>query len=373
MDYIVSFFATNFILLCVSVVVIVNSVIDYKSHPRISIYSIFIISFALVLALLSKFEQFGKNIGNVPLTTICAYFGYTLRPVCIFFFIMMSGTVKYKRFFVLTVIPLLINGIIYALAFLPSTSKLVYYFIRNNEGGLYFAGGPLRFTSHVISALYLGYLLYLSLLKISSKHFTHGFAILGCSAFVVIAVIVESFFNPDGNIELLNSTIAVSCMFFYLYLYIEKSQIDSLTNVFNRDTYYRDIAKRESTINGVIQFDMNGLKYINDNFGHLEGDKALSELASVITKSMKKSMMVYRLGGDEFIALAQNTTEGDLIETVKRFKNNISKTQYRCSVGYAFKKDKNASLTDLIKAADDKMYHDKKEFYKNSKFDRRAE
>jgi hypothetical protein len=57
--------------------------------------------------------------------------------------------------------------------------------------------------------------------------------------------------------------------------------------------------------------DLDGLKWINDTFGHEEGDKALAEAAAVLRESFRTSDIVARLGGDEFAALAVDTTEAD--------------------------------------------------------------
>ena len=113
------------------------------------------------------------------------------------------------------------------------------------------------------------------------------------------------------------------------------------------------------------------LKYINDNYGHIEGDKALMTISDCILKSAKGNMYAYRLGGDEFIVLANKKTEEEIINAIEKFKANLSKTNYHCSVGYAYKKEGTETISDLIKESEIMMYKDKEEFYKNSKFERR--
>ena len=73
---------------------------------------------------------------------------------------MMSGEIKHRKIFIIILIPLILNALVYLLMFVPKANELVVYFDRT-EGGLAFGGGPLRFSSHVISALYILYLLYL--------------------------------------------------------------------------------------------------------------------------------------------------------------------------------------------------------------------
>lgn len=267
-------------------------------------------------------------------------------------------------------IPLAVNFLIFCLAFIPATKDYVFCYFE--EGGVIsFGGWYLRFASHIISLLYLIWLLYSSISLLRGKHIQHAMVLIVCATFVVVSVVIESFFNSAGEIHLLNSTIAVSAMTYYLFLYMEKSQVDTLTGLFNRETYYADFPRMEKTMTGVIQFDMNGLKYINDNFGHLEGDEALATIASCIMHCTKSGMYAYRLGGDEFLVLVNKRTEQEIIAAIEKFKNDLHKTKYHCSVGYSYRKDKTVSGTDLLKQAEFKMYLDKEEFYKNANFERR--
>ena len=348
-----------------------NSIIRFKQHPRMSLYTIFIISNALLLSVIVTLNSYAADKGLLVLGTIMSFIGYSLRPVCIYFFILMSGEITpKKKWFFISYIFLILNALVYVFALIPATKEAVFYFTVDSQG-LHYHGGPLRYSSHIISALYLIYLLYVSFTKINSKHLGHGLTILLCSLFVVLAVVIESFFNYSGDIEILNTTIAISAMVYYLYLYIERTQIDVHTGLFNRDTCYHDLVKMNRSITGVIQCDMNGLKYINDTFGHLEGDKAIACIANIILKVSTRKMYVYHLGGDEYLVLANNSNEQEIIACVERFKEELAKTTYYCSIGYAYRHDKNTQILDLLKEAEKNMYLDKEEFYKNAKFERR--
>ena len=372
MDWLNDFIVKYFFQLLISLVMVVNSILRYKQHPRISTYSLIIIGAALMLSIAHTLETYGKIIMNVPLTTICSFFGYVLNPFCIFFFMMMSGEIKSRRHLLLLLIPLVVNGLVYTLMFIPPAKESIVYFAPNEANNdLVFQAGPLRFTSHIVSALYLVYLIFISITKISSKHLWHGLTIIVCASFVVSAVIIESFFNPEGDIYVLSTTIAFSTIVYYLFLYIERAQVDALTGLFNRETYYHDIARLEKSITGIIQFDMNGLKYINDNQGHLEGDKALASIAKIISGCAKRNMSVYRLGGDEFLLLAIGAKESELKAVIRNFEIKLKETGYNCSVGYSYRKNKKTKIIDVFKEAEKRMYEDKAEFYKNSSIERR--
>ena len=343
----------------------------FRQHKKISSYTICLITSALLLAVMGYVQLYAKAHNNITLAVICGIFGYSLRPFCLYFMILMSERFIPKKYLWITFLPLVLNFIVYMCALIPGTKGLIFGFYDNDNGGISFIGGPLRFTSHIISVLYLLFLLFVFFSNLKAKHLTHSVAILICTLFVVLAVVIETFFNDDDDIRILNLTIAVSTMLYYLYLYMEGSQIDALTGLFNRETYYHDILKMGDSATGIIQFDMNGLKYINDNYGHLEGDKALSTIADAIFKSAKRSMYAYRLGGDEFVLIVNSGNEEDIQQVVNKVKKYLKGTPYFCSIGYAYRNDKSLSFDDLLKEAERKMYEDKEEFYKNAKFERR--
>ena len=372
MNYVFDFIVRYFILLCAASVLYVTSIQRFKSHKRISICVILIISFALFLSVANILEDFGKDTLNIPLTTFCSWIGYVTRPALVFLFIAMCGTKLTKKQTLLTLIPLVINFIVFLGAFIPGIKEHLYFFAYSEETGeLAFNGGNLRYISHITAAIYLAWIIYLSIAKLRAKHFFHAVGSLVCALFIILAVVIETFFNNNADIYLLNSTVAVTALEYYLFLYTEQTQIDSLTGVFNRETLFLDIDRMGRSITGIIELDMNGLKYLNDNFGHAEGDKGLKTITDIAKKAAKKDMYLYRVGGDEFAILAVNCTEEDIKETINQFTEELKKTPYYCSVGYAYRGNKNKSFADLNKEAEKKMYLAKDEFYKNSPFERR--
>ena len=364
------FLIHNFVLLCMALVMVVNAVMHYSQNRRISLCSILITVCCILLALSVSIQDYGKPRGLLYLTMTFAIIGYILRPVCICLFILMNKRAYKGKWSFLIWIPLAINAIIFLLAYIPGMKDIVFGFDITDSGELAFGGGPLRFASHIISLGYLGYLIYLSLFSLKTKHIMHGITIMICALFVIAAVVIETFFS-NGTVEILNATIMVSTLTYYLFLYKENMQIDTLTGLFNRETYYRDLPKMEKTANGVIQFDINGLKYLNDTYGHFEGDKAISTIAYMIASSTKKGMYSYRLGGDEFLVIANNVKKEDIESTITSFKEKLSNTNYYCSVGSAFDDSGTMSIEYLMQEAEKQMYQEKNKFYSNSPFERR--
>ena len=92
------------------------------------------------------------------------------------------------------------------------------------------------------------------------------------------------------------------------YLY----QTDMLTGLYNRRGYYRffesyyDECRNSGSALAVFLIDMNGMKKINDRYGHAEGDFCLTTIADALQKCARLDEICIRMGGDEFVVLAKN-------------------------------------------------------------------
>ena len=121
-------------------------------------------------------------------------------------------------------------------------------------------------------------------------------------------------------------------------------------------------AKRDGSPLCVLFMDLDGLKAINDGFGHAAGDSALVAAASVLRDALRHTDVIGRIGGDEFAAVLVGTTAaeaGDLCERVRRGSHARSPEDHSLSVsiGIAAAGPCEAdTLDDLIAAADDAMY-----------------
>lgn len=372
MNYVFDYIVRYFILLCAASVLYVISIQRFKSNKKMSICMILIVSATLFLSVANIIEDFSKDNCLPVLATITSWIGYIVRPALVFLFIILCGTNLTKKQTILTAIPLLINLVIVSGAFIPGIRDYVYHFVLSeDETRLNFLGGPLRYSSHIVALLYLFWIIYLSIAKLRAKHFYHSIGSLVCAVFIILAVVIETFINNGADVYLLNSTVAVTALEYYIFLYTEQTQVDGLTGLFNRETLFSDIERMGRSITAIVEFDMNGLKYLNDNFGHTEGDKGIKTITTIIKEVAKKDMYLYRVGGDEFAILAVNSSEEDIKETIANFNEKLSKTSYYCSVGYSYRGNENKSFDEMNKEAEKRMYKAKDEFYKNSPFERR--
>jgi diguanylate cyclase (GGDEF)-like protein/PAS domain S-box-containing protein len=149
----------------------------------------------------------------------------------------------------------------------------------------------------------------------------------------------------------------------HLYL----SYHDHLTNIYNRRYFEYQLKqlKGDAVLPlTIIMGDVNGLKLINDSFGHEAGDEILIRAASVITKGCREKDIVARLGGDEFGIILLNTGEEEAIGIIKQIKTEASKCDFdnallSISFGYATMVNNNKKIEDLMMEAENFMYRRK--------------
>jgi len=142
---------------------------------------------------------------------------------------------------------------------------------------------------------------------------------------------------------------------------------DHLTGVYNRRFFETEI-KRLDTENNlpitIIMGDVNGLKLINDSFGHFAGDELLEKVAEVISGSCRKTDILARIGGDEFAILMPKTSANEAKKFIDKMKLNLKKEKIRnmvmsVSFGHETKTDFTESIYFILRKAEDFMYNNK--------------
>lgn len=160
------------------------------------------------------------------------------------------------------------------------------------------------------------------------------------------------------------------------------SNTDQLTGLNNRfGMEYNGVKLMESAHKkkkrcAVLFTDINRMKHINDNFGHLQGDLAIRTVASAILTEMPENWIGIRYGGDEFIALGACDNEKKADVFIDHIKENLEKQvasmhlsyPLTVSCGYILTDPaSSSSLIDYINQADEVMYHQKKKTYQKKK------
>lgn len=142
------------------------------------------------------------------------------------------------------------------------------------------------------------------------------------------------------------------------------SYCDTLTSVMNRNRFMRDLKYIHSPAErtGVVYIDINGMKELNDKYGHQRGDDALVDVAKKL-RSLFRKENIYRVGGDEFIVLCQGIPKKEFEGRIQELKNLfLSETKYSVSIGSNWD-EKCSQMNELIYKADERMYKDKRDFY----------
>lgn len=141
---------------------------------------------------------------------------------------------------------------------------------------------------------------------------------------------------------------------------------DPLTKLYNRYAYDHDKLDYNITPDTVVySIDLNGLKVTNDHFGHDAGDELLKGLAECLTNVFAICGKAYRIGGDEFVVIAETKNPEGLKERINVFNESWSDGKeftLACAVGFASGED---SIECMMTVADTNMYKDKALYYKN--------
>ena len=148
---------------------------------------------------------------------------------------------------------------------------------------------------------------------------------------------------------------------------VELNKTDSLTGAYNKRTildFIDSLISRKKTMEfSVIMFDIDKFKEINDNFGHIVGDKCLKSAINIVKTNMRNDDEIGRYGGDEFIIVVTETTgvKAYLIaDRMRKSIEEISDPHYTISVGVASYPSDATTVKELISAADRALYMSKK-------------
>jgi diguanylate cyclase (GGDEF)-like protein len=156
---------------------------------------------------------------------------------------------------------------------------------------------------------------------------------------------------------------------------VQLASMDELTLLSNRrgfealSQHALHVCNRLQKPVSMLFFDLNDFKQINDKYGHAEGDRALTTFSNILMEVFRDSDVVGRLGGDEFVVLLTSTSKDETSEVLNRLQAMITNHNVTAKRGYdisysvgTIEYDSNihSSIADLINAADQLMYIQKK-------------
>lgn len=148
-----------------------------------------------------------------------------------------------------------------------------------------------------------------------------------------------------------------------------RAEVDHLTQVYSRAKIFEALERRLAAAPApehplsIIVIDMDNLKFINDKYGHATGDQALKQIALAINNALRRSDLVGRIGGDEFLVICQETGEEEIGKLEIRLQKAVSDLQVTAealsiSCGSATWQP-GETIESLFHRADQSMYRNK--------------
>lgn len=153
---------------------------------------------------------------------------------------------------------------------------------------------------------------------------------------------------------------------------------DAMTGSYNRNAYEQRIKELNADTEQCKKLyyalcDVNFLKYLNDNHGHKTGDAAIIRCADILKEIVGKSGKVYRIGGDEFVCMAENPISEKILEAMGNESKIDKGYPFMVASGFAqYDEEKYPSITEIIAQCDKEMYaHKQKIKAENKQFSRK--
>ncbi len=247
---------------------------------------------------------------------------------------------------------------------------LVFYIDAENH----YHRGPLLFLQVVVVFIYLAYLLISSLRRrVLKKNFAMKEKL---NVIIVLGTVpcvgqVFQLLIPGSSFFCICSTFAL--MVAFLGSQNRLISVDALTRLNNRNQLTQFLDKKMNVYNDsrnlfLFMMDVDNFKYINDTYGHVEGDRALLLIADAIKKVFgPKGHFLARFGGDEFVVIAEvpsfNDAEALRLEMNLFLEKSSKSTRYplTVSIGIAERKMLDDNIPDLFNRADKDLYKVKRE------------
>ena len=226
-------------------------------------------------------------------------------------------------------------------------------------------------------AVTYSYLAYGMILIYSYRNKAHKHLFIPAIMFMIpilIGSLLQFFFYGYSLVWL---GVSIGMLSLFIHVQSEASYVDVLSGLLNRQ-YLNNIllthrGKRDTTRElAGIMLDIDGFKSINDEYGHIVGDDAISATGKILRKAVGNKGIPCRFGGDEFVILMKIKSQKDLMDMVDKINtqatlfNESEKKPYKIifSIGYSTYEREHESIDDFLKKIDTYMYEDKKrKFY----------
>lgn len=271
-----------------------------------------------------------------------------------------------------------------ALAAVLAVAGLLFPIRFRDTGELLCPSGILFYTAYGLSMFFL---LLSFALVLSHRKVLPASARIALYPMITIMATAEAFMLPFPELLFTGGavTIVTVGIFFSLEnpadVFARKAELDALTGVHSRNAYENDIRTLDEEYHtnharrfSLVFCDINGLKAVNNNFGHPEGDHYISTIAQILMQELKHAWRIYRMGGDEFMAIYRDidpdTVEHEINRVHEVCREMTAERPYtvEAAVGYASTGEQYRSLRDVLRVADFLMYKNKAEIKRSRAF-----
>jgi diguanylate cyclase (GGDEF)-like protein len=294
---------------------------------------------------------------------------YTIAPILTaswFLLVRQFVTARKKvsqRSLIIIFIPVIINAILSAL------SPFFNLYFHIDAQGVYTRGPFFEVSIAITYSYFIVSMIHIFMNK--NKLMINELLLLMIFNFIpVVGAILQSLFY---GILLAWSSAGFALVIVYIYLQERLVHLDIMTGSWTRRSfdYYMEKRLKQKHVEpfGGIFFDIDHLKKINDQYGHAEGDYAITEIVSRIKGLIKSNEIIARLGGDEFIIITEEKDYKRLELLIKDielslsvFNENSDKPyELSCSYGYGIYSEDFKSIDQFLRYIDHRMYQSKRQ------------
>ena len=358
---------TYIYILTVIALTVLSTILGRSNHfgKRKNTFLILAIFSDIVILLGYVGRNVSEQFDNMPLAHISNTMIYMFAPLSMYFLI-LAATKKLDKF---TVVCTVLEGISVLIALSSSFTGLFYTIspdVVYSRGPLYLYNEILGIAFTVIWAVY-SFIEFRYIEPIDKFYLSELFVLQ------IASIIIQGFASSYKIIYICG---AFNIMIYYAFVTEVYGKYDKLTGVRNNLYYRTMIAKNQYPVRySIIMADANGLKHVNDTYGHAEGDNVIRTVAAAITKAVGKTGSIYRIGGDEFVAVIKNDDTA-IVESIKLQIDGILEEnkdyEYEISVSSGTAIHCNSeTFSETVARADKKMYESKNEYYIRTGKDRR--
>lgn len=244
--------------------------------------------------------------------------------------------------------------------------------------GTCYSFGPLVFLCYGIFVVFCLLSVILSFVKYKNLDKKTRIAILPTTVLMVLMLFAQMLY-PELLIT--GAGLTFVCLGLFITLndpvneYKEQALWDEATGIRNKNYYLKQLAimqkkyaNKKVTV-GFVVCDLNGLKHINDKYGHIEGDKLIKAAANILQEHLDGADGVYRTGGDEFMAIYISAAENIITEDIQRVRaacENYTDSPIPLSIamGHGIDNVTYDGFKQVCEKADAMMYENKAEIKK---------